>query len=138
MVREIVKDTAKLMEKSVPFVFGEDDGLIDDMLDTANEYAEHCVGLACVQIGVAKRVIVVRQVDKYVPMINPVIIKRSQQTFMTSERCLSLEGARQVRRHKRIKVCYLTRDGKSRCDDVGGCVAQVIQHECDHLNGILI
>lgn len=138
MEREIIKDIEILQQKSTNFVFGEDDHLINDLIDTAVANKEHCAGLACIQIGVAKKLIVVRQGDNFVPMINPMIIKRSQQTFIATERCLSLDGERQVKRHKSIKVGYQTKDGKSRCLAYNGFIAQVIQHECDHLNGILI
>ena len=138
MEREIIKDISVLQQKSETFIFGEDNHLIDDLIDTANANVEHCAGLACVQIGVPKKLIVVKVSDKFIPMINPMIIKRSQEIFIAKEKCLSLEGERDVKRHKRIKVGYLTKDGKKRCDDVGGFTAQVIQHECDHLQGKLI
>lgn len=138
MVKEIIKDTQILQQKSEEFKFGEDDYLITDLIDTANANIEHCAGLACIQIGTAKKVVVVRIGDKFVPMINPMIIKRSQETFVAKERCLSLEGEREVKRHKKIKVGYTTQNGKRKCEDFGGFVAQVIQHECDHLKGILI
>lgn len=138
MIKEIIKDTQILQQKSEEFKFGEDDYLITDLIDTANANIEHCAGLACIQIGTAKKVVVVRIGDKFVPMINPMIIKRSQETFVAKERCLSLEGEREVKRHKKIKVGYTTQNGKRKCEDFGGFVAQVIQHECDHLKGILI
>ena len=138
MIKEIIKDTQILQQKSEEFKFGEDDYLITDLIDTANANIEHCAGLACIQIGTAKKVVVVRIGDKFVPMINPMIIKRSQETFVAKERCLSLDGEREVKRHKKIKVGYTTQNGKRKCEDFGGFVAQVIQHECDHLKGILI
>lgn len=138
MVKEIIKDTQILQQKSEEFKFGEDDYLITDLIDTANANIEHCAGLACIQIGTAKKVVVVRIGDKFVPMINPMIIKRSQETFVAKEKCLSLEGEREVKRHKKIKVGYTSQNGKRKCEDFGGFVAQVIQHECDHLKGILI
>ena len=138
MIKEIVKDIGILQQKSEEFKFGEDDYLITDLIDTANANIEHCAGLACIQIGTAKKVVVVRIGDKFVPMINPMIIKRSQETFVAKERCLSLDGEREVKRHKKIKVGYTTQNGKRKCEDFGGFVAQVIQHECDHLKGILI
>ncbi len=75
MVKQIVKDERVLTQKSEKFIFGEDDYLIDDMIDTANAHIGHCVGLAAIQIGVPKRVILVRCGDKFIPYINPVIIK---------------------------------------------------------------
>ena len=138
MVKEIVKDIEILQQKSEKFEFGIDDGLITDLIDTANANFDNCLGLACIQIGTPKRLIVVKIGNKFVPIINPNIIKRSQETFIATERCLSLEGPRQVKRHKKIKVGYTTKDGKIMCQELKGFLAQVIQHECDHLNGILI
>lgn len=138
MVKEIVKDINILQQKSENFILGQDDYLINDLIDTANAHIENCVGLSSIQIGVPKKIIVVRFGDTFVPMINPIIIKRSQQVYIAKERCLSLDGEREVKRHKRIKVCYVSKDGKNKCDDVGGFIAQIIQHECDHLQGKLI
>ena len=138
MVREIIKDIDILQQKSETFIFGEDNHLIDDLIDTANAHIENCAGLACIQIGVPKKVIVVKVGDKFIPMVNPMIIKRSQETFIAKEKCLSLDGEREVKRHRRIKVGFLTKDGKKNCYDIGGFLAQVIQHECDHLQGKLI
>ena len=77
MIKEIVKDENILRQKSELFVMGEDDYLITDMIDTANANKDNCAGLACIQIGVAKRVILVRQNDNFVAFINPVIIKKA-------------------------------------------------------------
>ena len=138
MVREIIKNVDILQQKSETFIFGEDNHLIDDLIDTANAHIENCAGLACIQIGVPKKVIVVKVGDKFISMVNPMIIKRSQETFIAKEKCLSLDGEREVKRHRRIKVGFLTKDGKKNCYDIGGFLAQVIQHECDHLQGKLI
>lgn len=138
MIKEIVKDTEILTQKSEKFIIGQDEPLIQDMLDTANEFKNHCVGLACIQIGVPKRVILVRNGDKFVAYRNPSIIQKSTKTYMTEESCLSLKGKRTVRRHNQIKLLYVDKNGKSKIETFGGFVAQIIQHECDHLNGILI
>ena len=138
MEREIIKDINVLTQKSEKFIFGEDDHLIQDMIDTANAHKENCAGLACIQIGVPKKLILVKSNDKFIPFINPTIIKRSTQTFMATERCLSLDGERNVKRHKQIKLAYTTKDGKTKVQEYSGFMAQVIQHECDHLNGVLI
>ena len=138
MVREIVKDENVLYQKSANFIFGEDDYLIQDMLDTANEHKENCVGLACVQIGIPKNIILVKQGGKYIPFINPVIVKKSPNTYIATEGCLSIEGFRTVKRHKTVKVIYTTIQGKRKMQEFSGYVAQIIQHEIDHLNGILI
>lgn len=138
MVREIVKDTAILTQKSERFVIGQDEHLIKDMLDTANAHKDRCVGLACIQIGVAKRVILVRQGDKFVPFINPMIVNKSAKTYVAEEGCLSIEGVRSVKRHYSIKLIYTDRNGKTKSGEFNGFTAEIIQHECDHLNGILI
>ena len=75
MIKEIIKDEIILQTKSENFVLGEDDYLIQDMIDTANAHIETCAGLACIQIGVAKRVILVKQGDKFIVYINPVSLK---------------------------------------------------------------
>lgn len=138
MVREIVKDTAILTQKSERFVIGQDEHLIKDMLDTANAHKDNCVGLACIQIGIPKKVILVRQGDKFVPYINPMIVSRSAKTYIAKEGCLSVEGVHEVKRHYSIKLIYTDRNGKTRSGEFNGFMAEIIQHECDHLNGILI
>lgn len=138
MIKDIVKDTEILSQKSERFEFDKDDYLIQDMLDTAEHHKDHCVGLACIQIGVAKRIILVRQNDKFIPFINPIITQRSKETYAAKERCLSLDGERAVKRHKGIKVIYTTKYNKTKCMAFSGFVAEIIQHEIDHLNGILI
>lgn len=138
MVKEIVKDENILKQKSEMFVMGEDNYLIIDMIDTANAYKDNCAGLACIQIGVAKRVILVRQNDDFEVFINPMIIKKSPETYITQEGCLSLDGTRTVKRHRTVKVVYTTIQGKRKLQEFRGYVAEIIQHEIDHCNGILI
>lgn len=138
MIKKIVKDEYFLVKKSYKFVFGEDDHIITDLIDTANAHKGICSGLAAVQIGYYKRAIVVKIKDNFIPFINPVIVKRSVDTYATVEGCLSLEGQRDVRRHKYIVVRFTNRNGKTDTRTYSGYVAQIIQHECDHLDGILI
>lgn len=138
MIKEIVKDENILTKKSERFEFGKDDYIIQDMIDTAEYHKENCAGLAAIQIGVPKRVILVRINDKFLPFINPIIIQKSKETYTVKEMCLSLDGAREVKRHQGIKVIYSTKDGKSKCMSFSGFIAEIIQHECDHLNGVLI
>lgn len=138
MIREIVKDIGVLSQKSERFVLGEDDYLIADMLDTAHSHKDNCLGIACIQIGVPKRVILVRFSDKFVPFINPVILNKSPKTFLATEGCLSLDGERSVRRHREIKLIYTDSKGKRQSRSFNGLAAQIIQHECDHLDGKLI
>ena len=147
MVRTIIKDEEMLKQKSDKFMFANvsdmtynigDEYLIDDILDTAEAHKDKCVGLAAIQMGIPKRLIVVKMGDKFVPMINPVIIQKSKDTYTALEGCLSLEGQREVRRHRFIKVAYTTRNGKPKVEMFKGFIAEIIQHEVDHTNGILI
>ena len=140
MRREIVKDTEVLSQKSVLFDLKDDLDceLLLDMLDTAEAHKESCVGLAAIQVGVAKRVILVRQGDKFIPFINPMIIKKSPRTYVTEEGCLSLDGTRSVKRHHSIKVTWTDLYGKKQVKEFRGFIAEIIQHEVDHCNGILI
>ena len=138
MIRDIVKDTAVLQQKSLPFVFEEDEFLIPDLLDTAKAHGENCVGLAAIQIGIPKRVILVRFGKNFIPFINPMIIHKSTKTYEADEGCLSLEGTRRVKRHKSVKVVWTEPSGKKRVQEFIGFPAQILQHEIDHCNGILI
>jgi peptide deformylase len=139
MIKEIIKDENVLKQVSEPFVFGEDDELIQDLLETAEAHRENCAGLASIQIGVAKKVILVRNnEDKFLVFINPSIIKKSPKTYITEEGCLSLEGLRQVKRHFSIKVIWTTLDGKTKAQEFNGRMAQILQHEIDHCKGVLI
>ena len=138
MIKEIVKDENILKQKSEQFVLGEDDYLIQDMLDTANAHKDNCAGLACVQIGIPKRVILVKQNGDFVPFINPRVIKKSSQTYVAREGCLSLDGYRVVQRHNSVKVMWTTQNGKTKVQEFKGVVAEILQHEIDHCNGVLI
>jgi peptide deformylase len=140
MVKVINKDTESLSRKSVAFDLTSDaDGeLLRDMLDTAEAHKENCVGLAAIQVGVAKRAILVRMGNKFVPFLNPTIIYRSPQTYCANEGCLSLDGTRLVKRHRTIKVMWTESNGKRHVREFSGFTAQIIQHEVDHCNGVLI
>lgn len=138
MVREIVKDVEFLNVPCERFENGKHDYLVQDLLDTANAHIDKCVGLACNQIGESIRVIAVRNGDKFMIMKNPMIIKKSGGTFTANERCLSLDGERSVTRHRQVVVMYEDINGKQRRLQCNGFTAQIIQHECDHLKGILI
>ena len=137
MIKEIVKDIDVLQQKSTKFNF-DDENLIQDMLDTAEHYRYICVGLAAIQIGVPKKVILVKINNKFVPFINPTIFRKSKDTYLAREGCMSLEGQREVRRHYFVEVGYTTTDGKLVMKTFRGMTAQIIQHEIDHLNGVLI
>ena len=138
MIREIVKDEEFLTKKSEPFDFDKDLGIVDDLLDTAKSFGLRCAGLAAVQIGYHKKAIVVRANETtLIPMIDPVIFSK-KEPYTSTEGCLSLEGERQVKRFRTIKVAYKTPSYRSVIKEYTGYMAKVIQHEVDHLNGILI
>jgi peptide deformylase len=138
MVKEIVKDVEFLTKQSEKFIFGEDDHIIQDLIDTANAHKDNCAGLAAVQIGYLKRVIVVKMDDTFVPFINPRIIQKFGERYIAVEGCLSIEGEREVKRNKMVRVAYTNESGKERVVPFKGYVAEIIQHEVDHLNGVLI
>lgn len=136
MVRAIVKDTLFLGQKSV-LATPEDAPVIDDLLDTLNANAEHCVGLAANMIGIKKRIIVYSVGLIGIPMINPVIIKKSKP-YETEEGCLSLMGVRRTTRYESNAIEYLDRNFKKQRQTFTGWTAQIIQHEIDHCDGIVI
>ena len=138
MIKDIVKDTDILTQKSEQVSVEEAQEIITDLLDTANHHIDDCAGLAAPQIGVHKKVIVVRTGNSFFPMINPMIIKKSGRKFVNTEGCLSLEGSRSVERFPTILVSYTDRNGKRNTKTYNGLMAVIVQHEVDHLNGILI
>lgn len=136
MVREIVKDPMFLQRKSV------DASAVDmptaiDLLDTLKANFEGCVGLAANMIGVSKRIIAVSDNGRYILMFNSEIIK-SYGEYETVEGCLSLEGERKTKRFKTIQVKYANDKFKQTTRTFSDFTAQIIQHEIDHCNGILI
>jgi len=136
MVRTIVKDALFLGQKS-GLATPEDAVVIEDLLDTLGANAEHCVGLAANMIGAKKRIIVYSEGMIGVPMINPVIIKKSKP-YETEEGCLSLTGVRKTTRYESIEVDYLDWNFKKQRQAFIGWTAQIIQHEIDHCDGIVI
>ena len=136
MVRELMKDTVFLAQKAQPAT-ADDIPTADDLLDTLRAHADGCVGMAANMIGVLKRIIAVEAEDGYLVLFNPVILKKSGQ-YEAEEGCLSLEGVRKTKRYQSIKVQYQTMDGKPRIKTFTGWPAQIIQHEIDHCDGILI
>lgn len=136
MIRPIVHDPLFLAQRSVPAT-PEDAPVARDLLETLTAHADGCVGMAANMIGVHKCIIAVEAEDGYLVLFNPVILKKSGP-YETEEGCLSLEGARKTRRWQNIKVQYQTPDGKPRIKTFTGWTAQIIQHEIDHCNGILI
>ena len=136
MIREIVRDEAFLRQPSSPAT-AKDLPLAQDLLDTLAANAERCVGLAANMIGVSKRIIVANDAGTYLVLFNPEIIKAGEP-FQAEEACLSLEGTRGTKRYKSIKVRYQNREFQLRFKTFKGWTAQIIQHEIDHCNGIII
>ena len=137
MVKEIVHDPIFLAQKSTPAT-REDLQTARDLLDTLAHHREGCVGMAANMIGVSKRIIVFDDGGKLSVMLNPVIIKQSGE-YETEEGCLSLLGGlRKTKRFQKIKVQYQTMELQTRLKTYEGWTAQIIQHEIDHCNGILI
>ena len=137
MVRELVHDPillARVSENAVK----EDWAIAQDLLETLIFHKVECVGMAANMIGVCKRIIAFNNEGKYEVMLNPEIVKSSGE-FETEEGCLSLLGGpRKTKRFQKIKVQYQTLDMKVRLKTYQGFTAQIIQHEIDHCNGILI
>lgn len=138
MIREIVKDINVLTQKSEPVDLDEAKEIVVDLFDTAIEHQDNCIGLAAPQIGILKKVIVVRMENVFYPMINPTILKKFGNQFNSTEGCLSLEGERTVKRHKSVMINYQDVTGKKLTKTFTGFIATIIQHEVDHLNGKLI
>ena len=136
MVRAIMKDVLFLKKQAVPAT-KDDMPVVQDLLDTLKANETGCVGMAANMIGVKKNIIVVAVGPFQFAMINPKITKKSG-VFETEEGCLSLDGVRPCKRYKEIEVDYLDQDFKKQHGKYSGWTAQIIQHECDHLEGIII
>ncbi len=137
MVRDIIKDTIFLSQKSQPAVLA-DLPLAQDLLDTLAAHQDHCVGLAANMIGISKCIIAIQAGPLHIAMLNPVICKTSAKSYETAEGCLSLPGTRKALRYERIEVTYRDLDFKKQKQKFSGLTAEIIQHEIDHCNGILI
>ena len=138
MIRPIMKDEFFLSQKSVPAVNCEEDiQVAHDLLETLEAHKEGCVGMAANMIGVSKRIIAFDNEGTYMVMFNPEIVKSSDR-FETEEGCLSLTGTRKTKRWKSIKVQYQNEQFQTRFKTFAGWTAQIIQHEIDHCNGIII
>ena len=136
MVKPVMKDPIFLAQKSAAATEA-DLPAARDLLDTLRAHREGCVGMAANMIGVSKRIIAFQQDGAYQTMFNPEIVKRSGP-YDTEEGCLSLPGTRPARRYRSIKVRYQNEAFQTRLKSYEGWTAQIIQHEIDHLNGILI
>ena len=136
MVKEIVRDQFFLAQKSVDAT-QKDKQVVIDLLDTLKANSYRCVGLAANMVGVSKKIIAVADGNKRFIMVNPVITKKTGE-YQTEEGCLSLDGVRPCNRYEYIEVDYLDQDFKKRHGRFKNFVAQIIQHEIDHCNGIII
>ena len=136
MIQPIMKDPIFLAQKSVPAT-KEDLQVAQDLLDTLTAHKDGCVGMAANMIGVSKRIIAFDNEGKYMVMFNPEIVKRSEP-YEAEEGCLSLTGMRKAKRYRSIKVRYQNGQLQTRFKTFTGWTAQIIQHEIDHCNGVLI
>ena len=136
MIKPIVRDTFFLSRKSEEATKA-DIAIVTDLEDTLRANREQCVGLAANMIGYRKKIIIVVAGLADIVMINPVIIIKDEP-YEAEEGCLSLPGVRKTTRYKRITVRYLDRKFTEHTQSFSGYIAQIIQHECDHLEGILI
>ncbi len=136
MIREIMRDEAFLTQPSEAAV-PEDLPTAQDLLDTLAAHQAGCVGMAANMIGVKKRIIAFDNDGRYMVMLNPEIIKKSGY-YESEEGCLSLSGTRKAKRWKSIKVQYQNEKFQVRFKTFTGWTSQIIQHEIDHCNGILI
>ena len=136
MIRDICRDETFLAQRA------ERAGLEDletarDLLDTLAAHKEGCVGMAANMIGVNKRIIAFDNEGEYMVMLNPVIIRQSEP-YEAEEGCLSLTGTRKTKRYQTIKVQWQNEQFQTRIKTFTGWAAQIIQHEIDHCNGIVI
>ena len=136
MIQPIMHDPLFLAQKSAP-ADEEDRQTVTDLLDTLRANLDRCVGMAANMIGVRKRIIAFCSGPFQTVMINPQIIGRSGE-YETEEGCLSLAGVRKARRYRKITVTYLDQDFHPKTGTYEGFTAQMIQHELDHCNGVLI
>jgi len=136
MIKPIVKDVLFLNQKSETAT--KDDIIVGrDLTDTLQANIDHCVGMAANMIGVKKKIIIVNMGIANVVMYNPNIIHKDSP-YETEEGCLSLSGVRKTKRYQNIEVEYVDSQWKKHRQKYSGWTAQIIQHEIDHLHGIII
>ena len=136
MVREICRDEAFLAQKAEPAA-ADDLGTAQDLLDTLTAHRDGCVGMAANMIGVNKRIIAFENEGGYMVMLNPVIVRKSGM-YEAEEGCLSLAGTRKAKRFQTIKVQWQNEKFQTRLRTFTGWTAEIIQHEIDHCEGVLI
>ena len=136
MIREICKDETFLVQKAAPAT-ADDLATAQDLLDTLTAHKDGCVGMAANMIGVCKRIIAFDNEGTYMVMFNPVIIRQSGP-YEAQEGCLSLTGVRKTKRFQTVKVQWQNEQFQTRLKTFTGWTAEIIQHEIDHCEGILI
>ena len=136
MIREICRDETFLAQKAAPAT-ADDLATAQDLLDTLTAHKDGCVGMAANMIGVCKRIIAFDNKGTYMVMFNPVIVKQSG-AYEAQEGCLSLTGVRKTKRFQTIKVQWQNEKFQTRIKTFTGWTAEIIQHEIDHCEGILI
>ena len=136
MIREICKDETFLAQTAEPAV-PADLAVAQDLRDTLAAHREGCVGMAANMIGVCKRIIAFDNEGTYMVMFNPVIVRQSGP-YEAQEGCLSLTGVRKTKRFQTIKVQWQNEQFQTRLKTFTGWTAEIIQHEIDHCEGILI
>lgn len=136
MIKPIVHDQQFLSQKSIPATKSDKQTVLD-LIDTLKAHEDNCVGMAANMIGIQKDIIVFKLGVLPVPMINPTIIGKNS-SYTTQEGCLSLTGQRKTTRYQNITVKYFDISFTEHTQKFEGFVAQIIQHEIDHCNGIVI
>lgn len=136
MIREICRDETFLSQKAAPAT-ADDLATAQDLLDTLTAHKDGCVGMAANMIGVCKRIIAFDNEGTYMVMFNPVIVRQSGP-YETQEGCLSLSGVRKTKRFQTVKVQWQNEQFQTRLKTFTGWTAEIIQHEIDHCEGILI
>ena len=136
MIREIIRDPIFLSQKSAEAT-AADIPIAMDLMDTLRANLDRCVGMAANMIGQRKRIIAIAKGPMVLVMLNPKILSKSGK-YETEEGCLSLEGKRKTKRSQRIRLSWQDMQMKAHFGTLDGFEAQVVQHEVDHCDGILI
>ena len=136
MIREICRDETFLAQKAAPAT-ADDLATAQNLLDTLAAHKDGCVGMAANMIGVCKRIIAFDNEGTYMVMFNPVIVRQSGP-YEAQEGCLSLSGVRKTKRFQTVKVQWQNEKFQTRLKTFTGWTAEIIQHEIDHCDGILI
>jgi len=137
LIKNIIHDEDFLKQPSAPAT-KEDIPTARDLIDTLAFHKGHCVGMAANMIGVLKNIIVINTGTETIAMLNPEIVKTSAKRYKTEEGCLSLNGERETERFESVEVKYRDLEWKKQKQKFSGFPAQIVQHEIDHCQGILI